>query len=105
MAVITVTEDNYEEIVLQNGRLVVADFYADWCGPCKALAPIIAEIADEDSEITVCKINIDDNRTLADKMGILSVPTLLFIKNKSILDTLIGLRSKSEISAQIQKYK
>lgn len=105
MAVITVNENNYDKVVLQSGRLVLADFYADWCGPCRALAPVVEEVAQEAADVTVCKINIDDNRALADQMGILSVPTLLLIQNKSVVATLIGLRSKAEILAEIQKHK
>lgn len=105
MAVITVNEANYDSVVLQSSGLVLADFYADWCGPCRALAPIVEEVAEALPEITVCKINIDENRALADQMGILSVPTLLLIQNKTVQATLIGLRSKAEILAEIEKHK
>lgn len=105
MAVITVNESNYDSVVLQSGRLVLADFYADWCGPCRALAPVVEALAEEYPQITVCKINIDENRALADQMGILSVPTLLLIQNKTIKETLIGLQSKTQLLQAIEKYQ
>lgn len=105
MAVLTVTAENYNATVLQAGKPVLIEFYADWCGPCKALAPVLEDLSAENPAFQFCKINIDESRDIADKMGILSVPTLLLLQNKTVMDTLIGYHNKAEILQFLQKQR
>ena len=89
MAAIELTSENFEQEVLQADKTVLVDFWASWCGPCKMLSPVIEEIADERSDIKVGKVNIDEHPELAQKYGVMSIPTVLVIKdgeevNKSV---------------------
>ena len=98
MAEINLTNDNFENEVLNSDIPVLVDFWANWCGPCKMLAPIIAEIAEEfEGKIKVCKVNIDEAGELAVKFGIVSIPTVLVFKNGEISDKAIGYRPKEDI--------
>lgn len=79
-------------------KLVLIDFFATWCGPCKMLSPIIAEIADEYADhVKVCKVNVDESQALALKYNIMSVPTLIFLKNGEAVKSCVGYRQKSEL--------
>lgn len=79
-------------------KLVLIDFYATWCGPCKMLSPIIAQIADEYADrVKVCKVNVDESQALALKYNIMSVPTLIFLKNGEAVKSCVGYRQKSEL--------
>lgn len=79
-------------------KLVLIDFYATWCGPCKMLSPIIAQIADEYADrVKVCKVNVDESQALALKYNIMSVPTLIFLKNGETVKSCVGFRQKSEL--------
>ena len=90
---------NFNDEITNTNKLVLIDFFATWCGPCKMLSPIISEIANEYSNsIKVCKVNVDENQDLAMKYNIMSVPTLLFIKNGKIIKSSIGFCSKSELN-------
>lgn len=94
--------DNFDKEIASTNQLVLVDFYATWCGPCKMLSPIITEIANEYSDkVKVCKVNVDENQDLALKYNILSIPTLLFFKNGRIVKTSIGFSSKEELSSII----
>ena len=98
MAEITLTKDNFEKEVKESDKAVLIDFWATWCGPCKMIAPIIKEIAEEFSdEVKVCKVNIDDEPSLATKFGITSIPTLLVIKNGEVVKTSVGYIPKEKI--------
>lgn len=97
MSIISVNVDNFEKVVLKSEKPVLVDFYADWCGPCKMLAPTIDEIAREHSEYVVCKINVDEAMPLAVKFGIESIPTLLAFKNGEVTGKIIGMRPKEAI--------
>ena len=98
MAEITLTKDNFEKEVNKSDKAVLIDFWATWCGPCKMIAPIIEEIAEEFSdEVKVCKVNIDDEPSLATKFGITSIPTLLVIKNGEVVKTSVGYIPKEKI--------
>ena len=91
-------EENFEEDVLKAEGTVLIDFYADWCGPCKMMSPIIDSIAEEGiSNLKVGKINVDENPNLAERYGIMSIPTILIFKEGKIAKTFIGVTSKSQI--------
>ena len=97
MEVLKVTRENFEEEVLKSEKPVLIDFYADWCGPCKMLSPIIEQIAKENDDINVVKINIDDERDLALDYDVMSIPTVVAIKDGKELDRIVGFVDKSEI--------
>ena len=97
MSVLKITEENFEEEVLKSEKTVLIDFYADWCGPCKMQSPVIDKIAEERQDIIVGKINVDENQDLASKYGIMSIPTLLIIKNGEVSSKFVGLTPKSKI--------
>lgn len=102
MAVISINKDNFDTLVSENEKLLL-DFYADWCGPCRMVAPIVHEIAEERSDIVVGKINVDENMELAMKFGIVSIPTIIVIEKGEVVDKMVGARSKSEMIAAIDK--
>ncbi len=98
MSVLKITEENFEEEVLKSDKKVIIDFYADWCGPCKMMSPVIDKIAEElGDSVKVGKVNSDENLGLAEKYGIMSIPTILIIENGEISKTFIGLTPKQEI--------
>lgn len=97
MQVITVTKKNFEDEVLKSEKTVLIDFYADWCGPCKILSPIVDEVAEENEKIKVVKINIDQEENLAVEYQILSIPTLVVIKNGKEVKRSVGVVDKEEI--------
>lgn len=98
MEIINVNGQNFEEEVIKSEKPVLIDFYADWCGPCKMLSPIIDEIAEEkNGEYKVGKINIDQNQELAMKFNVMSIPTIIIFKDGKPEKTFVGVRSKSEI--------
>lgn len=97
MSILDVTSENFEKEVLKSEKPVLVDFYADWCGPCKMLSPIVDEIAAENEDIKVCRINIDNEESLAVQYGIMSIPTLLVFKSGEVTNQTIGVVSKSEI--------
>ena len=102
MSVLNVTSENYENEVLKSDKKVLIDFYADWCGPCKMMSPIVDEIAEELKEkVKVGKINSDDNMNLAEKYGIMSIPTILVIKEGSVVKTFVGVTDKTTIINEI----
>ena len=98
MLEVNLTNQNFEEEVLKNNGLVLVDFFATWCGPCKMIAPILSEIAGEyKGKVKVGKVNVDEQNELAMEYRIESIPTLKLFKDGQLIKTLIGLRSKSEI--------
>ena len=91
-------ENDFEEEVLKSNLPVIVDFWAEWCGPCKMLTPILEELSNEmKNEINVVKVNLDENQDLAMKYSIRSIPTLLLFKEGNLIDTKVGLLPKSEI--------
>ena len=95
---ITVTKDTFEREVLQAEQTVLVDFFATWCGPCKMVAPIVKEIADE-GKAKVCKIDVDEEPELAIQFGVDSIPTLLIFKNGALVNRAVGYRSKDQLEA------
>ena len=84
MAIFNLTKDNFAQEVIQSDKTVLVDFYADWCGPCKMQGPVLEELASERSDVKVCKLNIDDERELALEYGVMSIPTLMIVKNGEV---------------------
>lgn len=101
MEVLKINNSNFEEEVLKSEKAVLVDFYAEWCGPCKMLAPVIDQIAKENEDIKVAKINVDEAQELAEKYGVMSIPTLVVIKNGEEIKRQVGLASKTEILGMI----
>ena len=97
MSYINITNQNFNEEVLQSDKPVLIDFWASWCGPCRMIAPIVEEIAEERSDIKVGKINVDEEPELANRFGIMSIPTLVVMKDGEMINKLVGARPKNQI--------
>lgn len=98
MNVLILEENNFEEEVLKANGKILVDFYADWCGPCKMMAPIIEEIAEDVKEtVKVGKVNVDNNQELAIKYDVMSIPTIMIFENGKVIKTFIGVTDKQEI--------
>ena len=99
MASVNVSDDNFESEVLKSDEPVMVDFWAEWCGPCKALSPIVDEVADEVSgKVKVVKVNIDENPNAPTKYGVRGIPTLMVFKGGELVDTKVGGMSKAQLS-------
>lgn len=103
MSVIEITNENFENEVLNSDKPVLLDFWAIWCPPCKRLSPVIDEIAEENPQIKVGKVNTDEQPELKDRFSILSIPTLIFFKNGEVVTTSLGAVPKSEIEQIISE--
>ena len=102
MPAVIITVDNVEEEVLNEKRPVLVDFWATWCGPCKILVPIIDGLADELTEVKICKVNVDEQADLVQRFDVMTVPSLLIFKNGQIISTSIGKKTKVEILEMIK---
>lgn len=99
MAIVHISKDNFTELVLNNTKPVLLDFWATWCGPCRMVAPILEEIAAERDDILVGKIDVDQEMELAVQFGIVSIPTLIVVKNGEVANKAVGYMPKASIEA------
>jgi thioredoxin 1 len=105
MAIVYVSDDTFEKEVLQSSQPVLVDFYADWCGPCRAIAPIVEEIARElNDRLKVVKLDVDQNQETALEYGVQSIPTLILFKGGVEVERLIGYMSKSKLLSKIEPH-
>lgn len=103
--VITLTSANFDQEVINSSQAVLVDFWAPWCGPCRAVGPLIDELAEEyDGKAKIAKLNVDDEGELAAKYKIMSIPTIMIFKKGEVVEKLLGARSKSELSELIDKH-
>lgn len=103
--VLTITKDNFEKEVLQSDKPVLVDFWAAWCGPCRMVAPVIDQIADEYAgRVKVGKINVDEQGELSEKYRIMSIPTLMVFKNGAIAESVMSARTKEALAAMLDKH-
>ena len=101
MSVIKNSKENFASEVLNSNKPVLLDFYADWCGPCRMVGPIVSEIANERSDVKVGKINVDEQPELAAQFQVMSIPMLAVIKNGKLENQVVGYRSKEQIEAML----
>lgn len=97
MSVIKITKDNFENEVLNCEKTVLLDFYADWCGPCRMVSPIVDAISEEHPEYKVGKINVDEENQLATTFGVMSIPSLFVIRKGEVVNQAVGARTKAQI--------
>ena len=101
MSVININNNNFQDEVMHSDKPVLLDFWASWCGPCRMVSPIVDEIAAERSDIKVCKINVDEQPELAARFGVMSIPTLVVMKNGKVINQAVGARPKAQILAML----
>lgn len=96
--------DNFEQLVINEGKPTLVDFWAEWCGPCKMIAPVVEELSkDYDSKAVIGKVNVDEQQALSERFGIRSIPTILFFKDGEIVDQVVGYVPKNELSKKLDK--
>ena len=101
MAVLVINKENFQNEVLNSDKPVLLDFYADWCGPCRMVGPVVSEIAEERSDIKVGKVNVDEQSELASQFGVMSIPMLAVVKNGKVVNKSVGARPKDQILAML----
>ena len=102
MSVLHINRESIEKIIAQNGKTVLVDFWATWCGPCRMIAPVLEEVAKERPDVTVCKVDVDEERELALEYGVSSIPTLLVFRDGKVVNQSIGAMPKERILAMLQ---
>ena len=102
MSVITVTKENFQSEVLESDKTVLIDFWAEWCGPCRMLSPVVDEIANEKPDVKVCKVDVDNEPELATQFGVMSIPTLVVIKDGKVQSQSVGVQPKNNILAMVK---
>lgn len=105
MSIINLTKDSYHNEVMETEKVVVIDFWATWCGPCKMMAPVVEEVAKDYPDVKVCKVNVDEEPELSNAFKIVSIPTIVVIKNGDIIDSVVGYRPKEDIEKIIKLVK
>lgn len=105
MSIINITKDSYHNEVMETEKVVVIDFWATWCGPCKMMAPVVEEVAKDYPDVKVCKVNVDEEPELSNAFKIVSIPTIVVIKNGEIIDSVVGYRPKEDIEKIIKLVK
>ena len=103
MAVVNLTENNFEQEVMRSDKPVLIDFFATWCGPCSMVSPIVDQIAEERSDLKVCKVDVDDQGELASQFGVSSIPMLVVVKNGKISAQSVGAMPKEKILELVEK--
>ena len=102
--IVNLTQENFSQQALESSTPVLVDFWAEWCGPCKMIAPVLDELADEyQGKVKIGKVNIDEQQNLAAQYGIRAIPTLLVIKNGQVADQIVGARSKRDFKASLDR--
>lgn len=102
MSVLHINHESFEKIIAQNGKTVLVDFWATWCGPCRMIAPVLEEVAKERPDVTVCKVDVDEERELALEYGVSSIPTLLVFRDGKVVNQSVGAMPKERILAMLQ---
>jgi thioredoxin 1 len=104
LKIVNLTQDNFASEVLQSSAPVLVDFWAEWCGPCKMIAPVLDELADEyDGKVKIAKVNIDHEQGLAGQFGVRAIPTLLLFKQGRVAEQMVGARSKRDLKASLDR--
>ncbi|EET61397.1 thioredoxin [Marvinbryantia formatexigens DSM 14469] len=101
MAALHITKDNFQKEVLESDKPVLVDFWASWCGPCRMVGPIVEEVSEERPDIKVCKVNVDEEQELASAYQVMSIPTLMVVKNGEIVNRSVGAKPKADILAML----
>nr|WP_314463675.1 thioredoxin [uncultured Clostridium sp.] len=103
MSVLKITKDNFEKEVMQSDKPILLDFWASWCGPCKMVAPVVEQVADETAEVArVGKINVDEEQELAQAFKVMSIPTLVVMKDGKVVKSTVGVQSKQTLLSMLQ---
>lgn len=105
MSELILTDENFDQEIVNSSQPALIDFWAPWCGPCKVLSPLVDELATEyqGKPIKIGKVNVDENSDIASKYGIMSIPTLLFFKAGKVVDQLVGVQNKEDLKKKIEK--
>jgi thioredoxin 1 len=102
--IVTLTQDNFESEALKSATPVLVDFWAEWCGPCKMIAPVLDELADEyQGKVKIGKVNVDEHQDLAARFRVSAIPTLLLIKNGQVAEQMVGAKSKRDLKASLDR--
>jgi thioredoxin len=103
MSTLNINDENFQKEVMESEKPVLLDFWAPWCGPCRMVSPVIDEVAGEIEGVKVVKINVDEQPAIAGKFGVMSIPTLVVIKNGKVVDSSVGVKPKEHIIRMLEK--